>query len=152
MFLGSVTSEYLIQGIVMNSTDSFTVNRTSFPIEYNAVIYKLHKLKIDIGYAKRFASSNSYFKEINKREHNKHYSYILNTNKEIKITRDLFLRQVHNEFLTGDNKATTDHYNLYLYSRTLYLVDLQQILEEWVKEYKTYIKEYTNNKLYYFSY
>lgn len=144
-----IRSEYMIQGTVTISAE-YCSHHVNFPDEFRAIIYKISQLQIDIRHGKQFNTKNRYSDENDKNQHL--FSYSLNSDTEIKITDNIYVRQSNSTDKSNDLKSSIEFYNLFVYSYSLSFTELKQIIDEWIKEYKKYIKEYNDGNLYYFSY
>lgn len=144
-----ITSEYLIQGTVTISTEC-CIHFTNFPLEYKAIMYKINKLALDIKKGKHFNIMDKHYNENLKTSN--FYSYSLNTENEIKLNEDVYIRQHNVIDKSNDLKSSIEFYNLYVYSYKLKFNELKKIIDNWIVEYNNFIKEYNDGYLYYFSY
>lgn len=144
----NILSEYLIQGTISISTEYCNI-MTSFPQEYQAIMYKIHDLKVNIKYAKQL---NNSLRLCDTEKTNMPFSYSVNTNEEIRISNDIYIRQTIDTEKSNDLKASIQFYNLYVYSYNINFIELKKIISNWTKEYEKYIKENTDGNIYYFSY
>lgn len=146
--LGIVKSEYLIQGTISISTE-YCSYYCNFPQEYKALMYKIYQFNVDIKHGRQFNKSN---RHVDSKTDHSLFSYSLNTEDEIKITDQIYVRQTHSVDKSNDLKCTTEFYNLYIYSYVLPFTELKKIVDEWIKEYNKFVKEYNDGNIYYFSY
>ena len=149
----NVKSEYLIQGKVTTSLE-FCNHYTYFPDEYRAIMFKLHTMSIDIKRGKKF-NTNSRFNNNNNDKGKKSYdyfSYSINNNKRINVNEYIWVIQENNVNKSNDLKSAVEIYNLYVYSNYYNFIEIKNIIDEWKKEYKIFIKEYNDGNYYFFSY
>lgn len=150
-FSKKVKSEYVIQGTVSRSNE-FCYHSINFPEEYKAIMYKITKLGIDIENGKKFNNIDNRFGIMDSSNVNSMFSYSINTNKEIKLLDNIYVKQLNIIDKSNDLKSSIEFYNLSLYSYTLTFNDLRDMISDWLKEYKTFVKEYNDGEYYYFSY
>jgi len=143
----SPKSEYMIQGTVTISVE-YCSHFTNFPDEYKAVMYKINQMNIDIQKCKQFNTKDKYNSSVTTNL----FSYSVNTENEIKVTDDIYIKQCNNVDKSSDLKASIEFYNLYIYSYTLNFVELKKIIDEWTKDYMKYVKEYNDGNIYFISY
>ena len=145
-------SEYLIQGKVTTSME-FCQHYTYFPEEYKAVMFKLHMMNIDIKKGKKFNTNSRFNNNSNKDQKSYDYfSYSINNNEKIKFNDKIWIVQDNNINKSNDLKSSVELYNLYIYSNDYSFIELKNIIDNWKKEYKEFIKEYNDGNYYYFSY
>ena len=150
-FSKKVKSEYVIQGTVSRSNE-FCYHSVNFPEEYKAIMYKITKLGIDIENGKKFNNIDNRFGITDSNHVNSMFSYSINTNKEIKLLDNIYVKQLNVVDKSNDLKSSIEFYNLSLYSYTLSFNELRDMISDWLKEYKTFVKEYNDGEYYYFSY
>ena len=149
-----IKSEYVIQGTVQRSSE-YCYHMVNFPEEFRAIIYKITKLGINIESAKKFNNCNiKYSLDVDRDNHNVHsmFCYSINTDKEIKLSDDIFVKQLNLVDKSNDLKSSIEFYNLSLYSYNLSFNDLRKTVDKWLAEYRDFIKEYNDGQYYYFSY
>jgi ATP-dependent Zn protease len=122
----------------------------NFPDEYKAIMFKITRLNIDIGKGKQFNTVDKYGNKIG--INNAMFSYSLNTNEEIKLSDEIFVRQNNDVDKSNDLKSSIEFYNLYIYSYTLQFTKLKQQVDSWINEYKKFVREFNDGHIYYFSY
>ncbi len=144
-----VKSEYLIQGTVTISTE-YCSHSINFPDEYKAIMFKITRLSVDIGKGKQFNTVDKYGNNIG--VNNSMFSYSLNTNEEIKLSDNIFVRQNNDVDKSNDLKSSIEFYNLYVYSYTLPFTELKKQVDNWIDEYKKFVREFNDGHIYYFSY
>lgn len=145
----NVKSEYLIQGTVTISTE-YCSHSINFPDEYKAIMFKITRLSIDIGKGKQFNTVDKYGNKIG--INNNMFSYSLNTNEEIKLSDEIFIRQNNDVDKSNDLKSSIEFYNLYVYSYVLPFTELKKQVDTWIDEYKKFVREFNDGNIYYFSY
>ena len=146
-FKNKIKSEFLIQGTITISTE-YCSHVVNFPEEYRAIMFKISTLGIDIKYGRQFNNADKY----NHTSNNNLFSYSLNTDDEIKIVDDIFVKQSNNTDKSNDLKSSIEFYNLFIYSYKLDFCQLKKVIDSWIEEYKKFIKEYNDGNIYYFSY
>lgn len=149
-FCQRVKSEYLIQGTVTISTE-YCSHQINFPTEFRAVMYTVSKLGIDIQQGRHFNVPP----KLNHLENDKYigtFSYSINTDKEIQITKDIYVRQTNTVDKSNDLKSSIEFFNLFIYSYTLPFTDLKKQIDQWIDNYNRFVREYNDGNLYYFSY
>jgi len=144
-----IKSEYQIHGKVTISTE-YCYHETFFPEEYRAVMFRLSQLGIDIHYGKQFNITNRFGQSIDLGDSG--FCYSINTDSEIRITDDLYVRQINTSNKSNDLKSMMELYNLFVYSYTLGFKEIRDTILVWTREYNTYVKEYNDGKYYYFAY
>ena len=144
-----VKSEYLIQGTVTISTE-YCSHSINFPDEYKAIMFKITRLSIDIRKGKQFNTVDKYGNKIG--INNSMFSYSLNTDEEIKLSDEIFVRQDNDVDKSNDLKSSIEFYNLYIYSYVLPFTELKKQVDNWIDEYKKFVREFNDGYIYYFSY
>jgi hypothetical protein len=130
---GKIKSEYMIQGTVSISTE-YCSHFVNFPDEFRAIIYKISQLGIDIKFGKQFNTKTRY-NEDNEKNHNQNlFTYCVNSDKEIQIIDNIFIRQSNSVDKSNDLKSSIEFYNLYVYSYTLTFTQLKEIIDKWIRE------------------
>jgi len=145
----NVKSEYLIQGTITISTE-YCSHFINFPDEYRAIMYQVSNKDIDIKYGRQFNQFDRHGNQID--GSNNLFSFSLNTDNEIQLSDDVYIRQVNRMDKSNDLKSSIEFYDLYIYSYTLKFTELKKIINNWIEKYKKFIKEYNDGYVYYFSY
>jgi hypothetical protein len=142
-----IKSEYIIEGKVKNTSEPFVTNNlVIIPVEFKAIMYKMHCVGANIRSAKQYDRSTDTFT-------GKHYSYVINDTNDIQVTNDIWVKQSNKVDKSNDNKVEVESFSLHVMSYTLSFSELQDRIIEWVKEYDGYLKAQNDaNKIYYFSY
>ena len=137
-----ITSEYLVQGKSTSMTG--WVATQHLPVEFKATMYQLNKQKCNVIHVKQLSSNQTrrtQSKGITK------FSYGLNSKSIIKMPNDIYVKQLNSTVTSNDSKQITENHDLYIYSHTLKLADLTNIITRWTKEYDTYIKNYNDGNI-----
>lgn len=142
-----IKSEYVIEGRVKNGSEAFAaINSVTIPIEFKALMYKMHIMKAKIKSAKQYD-------RVTDVSSGKHYSYVINDIDDVQVTDDVWVKQMNRIERSNDNKIETESFSLHVFSYTLTFNELQNLIIEWVKEYDSYLRALNDNKkIYYYSY
>lgn len=144
-FEKKIMSEYVIECSIM-SGDIFGQSKAILiPFEFKALMYKIDNTKAKIKSVKQL--------DLRTNSSGRHYSYVINDKEHVRLTDNVWIKQINLIEKSNDNKVERESYNLYVFSYTLTFNELKDQIEKWVNEYDKYTKISSNtNELYYYSY
>lgn len=149
-YKGSENAAYSIEGKVMLSA-SECQQIAMFPAEFKAIIYHIHQTNVDIRRGKRIDTIRRWWHNP-QRGVNEMFQYVIDSYETIDLGDDLIIRQLTERDSDKESNDKVITYTLSLSSNKRKFSDLKRIVDEWVEEYESFVKEYSNGKQYVFSY
>ena len=147
-------AEYTIEGQVMSNATNCE-RTTVFPQEFKAIMYHLYISKINIKSGRRIENQRHWFDSLKSNSSesvDRLFQYIINTEREIKISDDLSVRQEVTENNNNEKNSYMEKFSLSVISKTKTFTELKDLVDSWTKDYLRFIKEYNNGDTYVFSY
>ena len=145
IFRKKVKSEYIIEGKVRQTAESFGIFDTPYiPKEFKAIMYIASKSDCDIKSVKQYDRKNN--------SSAKHFSYVINDSCNIQLDKDVWMRQENKSEKSSDIKIEIDTYIIKIFSYTLSMNELINKIYGWLIDYETYLSEQKDNNLYYYTY